>query len=98
MNTLAHAWGDDGGPGPWILLFPLIWAAIVVGAIWLLRRTVWRGGRGPFGRGPGGGSPVALLGRRFAAGEIDEEEYRHRRAVLTEDGRRGGGGGRERAA
>jgi putative membrane protein len=96
MNTLAHAWGDDGGPGPWILLFPLIWAAVVVGAIWLLRRTVWRGGgRGPWGRGPGG-SPLALLGRRYATGEIDEEEYRRRRAVLTETS--GGGGGREQGA
>jgi putative membrane protein len=89
MNTLAHAW-DDGGPGPWILLFPLIWAAIVIGAVWLLRRTVWRGGRGP-----GAHSPLALLGRRFAAGEIDEEEYRHRRAVLTDSGR---GGKRDAAA
>jgi putative membrane protein len=83
MNTLAHAW-DDGGPGPWILLFPLIWAAIIVGAVWLLRRTVWRDGRGP-----GEHSPLALLGRRFAAGEIDEEEYRRRRAVLTDHGRGG---------
>jgi putative membrane protein len=83
MNTLAHTFDD--GPGPWILLFPLIWAAIVIGVVWLLRRTVWRGGRGgPFGREYGEHSPVALLGRRFAAGEIDEEEYRARRAVLTD--------------
>jgi putative membrane protein len=89
MQTLSHAWAD-GGPGPWILLFPLIWAAIIVGAVWLLRRTVWRG------RGPGhrdGDSPVALLGRRYAAGEIDEEEYRRRRSVLTEHEHGHGRGG-----
>ncbi|MGP4111751.1 SHOCT domain-containing protein [Streptomyces sp. 4N509B] len=84
METLAHAWED--GPGPWVVLFPLVWAAIVVGAIWLLRRTVRRGGHGHH---DGGDSPLALLGRRFAAGEIDEEEYRGRRAVLTENRSRG---------
>ncbi len=44
MQTLAH-WGG-GGPGPWILLFPLIWAALVVGAVTFLRRTARRGGGG----------------------------------------------------
>ncbi len=85
MNTLANHWADDG-PGPWVLLFPLIWAAILFGAFWLLRRTVWRGGR----CGPGGEhAPVTLLGRRYAAGEIEEEEYRRRLAVLTADARGG---------
>lgn len=70
MNTLAHS----GGPGPWVLLFPLVWAAVVIGIVTLLRRTVWRGRRGPWGaaRTPGAvpaeSSPIALLGRRFAAG------------------------------
>lgn len=41
MQTLAH-W--DGGPGPWILFFPLIWAAVVVAGVTLLRRTGRRGG------------------------------------------------------
>jgi putative membrane protein len=86
MTTLA--W-HDGGPGPWILFFPLIWVAAVVLVITVLRRTVWRG------RGGRGGpwhmrattsehSPIAMLGRRFAAGEIDEEEYRRRLSVLDE--------------
>ncbi|MGW5371862.1 SHOCT domain-containing protein, partial [Streptomyces sp. NPDC004011] len=43
MQTLAN-W--DGGPGPWILFFPLIWAAVVIGAVTVLRRTAWRA-RGP---------------------------------------------------
>ena len=45
MQTLAN-W--DGGPGPWILFFPLIWAAVVIGVVTVLRRTVWRGRRGPW--------------------------------------------------
>lgn len=45
MQTLAN-FGDGGGPGPWILLFPVIWALVIGGGIVLLRRTVWRGRRG----------------------------------------------------
>ncbi|MER5183802.1 SHOCT domain-containing protein [Streptomyces sp. NPDC002896] len=102
MQTLAH-W--DGGPGPWILFFPLIWAAVVIGVVTVLRRTVWRGRRGPWrpmdGRGPWApagpaddNSPIALLGRRFASGEIDEDEYWRRLSVLDEQfGRTSGGKG-----
>ncbi|MEV0208777.1 SHOCT domain-containing protein [Streptomyces sp. NPDC050788] len=95
MQTLAN-WNGDG-PGPWILFFPLIWAAVVVGVVTLLRRTVWRGRRG----GPWrfmddarrtGDSPIAVLGRRFASGEIDEDEYWRRLSVLDEQfGRTKGG-------
>ncbi|MEU4167290.1 SHOCT domain-containing protein [Streptomyces sp. NPDC026665] len=99
MQTLAN-W--DGGPGPWILFFPLIWAAVVIGVVTVLRRTAWRAGRGPWratgGYGPGGSlpasdSPIAVLGRRFASGEIDEDEYWRRLSVLDEQfGRTGKGG------
>ncbi|WP_406055799.1 SHOCT domain-containing protein [Streptomyces sp. NBC_01077] len=93
MNTLAYA-----GPGPWILLFPLVWAAVIFGLVTVARRAGWRRGRdGGFGRfagpgrdaGPDDSSPIALLGHRFAAGEIDEDEYWRRLTVLEEQfGRR----------
>jgi putative membrane protein len=94
MQTLAN-W--DGGPGPWILFFPLIWAAVVVGAVTVLRRTARRGRGGPWrpadGGRPAGDSPIVVLGRRFAAGEIDEDEYWRRLSVLDEQfGRTGKGG------
>ncbi|RAJ56106.1 putative membrane protein [Streptomyces sp. Amel2xB2] len=99
------AWHDGAGPGPWILFFPLVWAAVIAGVVLLLRRTAWRGRRAPWhgpwhgfatgGHGPGpapaGGprseSPVDLLGRRFAQGDIDEDEYWRRFSVLQEGGR-----------
>ncbi|MBY8885633.1 SHOCT domain-containing protein [Streptomyces sp. PTM05] len=90
MNTLA-SWGH-GGPGPWILLVPLLWAAVIVGVVTVVRRVAWHG-RGPWERGgpwdrrprpvrPDEQSPLAVLGRRFAAGEIDEDEYWRRLSVL----------------
>jgi putative membrane protein len=91
MQTLANF--GDGGPGPWILLFPVIWALVIGGGIALLRRTVWRGRRGGPWRQPpvGNDSPVAVLGHRFASGEIDEDEYWRRLSVLNEEfGRKGG--------
>ncbi|AZM63715.1 MULTISPECIES: SHOCT domain-containing protein [unclassified Streptomyces] len=95
MQTLAHF--GDGGPGPWILLFPFFWALVIGGGIALLRRTAWRGHRG---RGPGrpterDDSPITVLGHRFASGEIDEDEYWRRLSVLDEEfGRHGKGGAR----
>ena len=84
MNTLA--WHDGGGPGPWILFFPLIWVAVVALVITVLRRTVWRGRGGPWHvrATTSEHSPIAVLGRRFAAGEIDEDEYWRRLSVLDE--------------
>ncbi|MFB7212482.1 SHOCT domain-containing protein [Streptomyces sp. NPDC056255] len=94
MNTLAYS----GGPGPWILLFPLFWAAVVIGGATLLRRTAWRGLRGSWQarttrEAPAEPSPITLLGGRFAAGEIDEDEYWRRLSVLDEQFGRGSRGG-----
>ncbi|MFJ8624276.1 SHOCT domain-containing protein [Kitasatospora sp. NPDC093550] len=89
---------DWHGPGPWILLVPLVWIAVVFLVILALRRTVWRRRGCGFGYGHGAGSaaehPLAVLGRRYAEGDIDAEEYRAKRAVLSEphrDDARGGG-------
>ncbi|MFF8839270.1 SHOCT domain-containing protein [Streptomyces sp. NPDC015130] len=95
MNTLAHA-----GPGPWILLFPLFWAAVVVGIVTLARRAGRLPGRGgrPYRDGrPDEHSPIALLGHRFAAGEIDEDEYWRRLTVLEEQFGRSATGKERRA-
>jgi putative membrane protein len=83
MQTLAHF--GDGGPGPWILLFPVMWALVIAGGVILLRRTVRRGARGP-GRASAvdDNSPITVLGHRFASGEIDEDEYWRRLTVLDE--------------
>ncbi|MFG3100915.1 SHOCT domain-containing protein [Streptomyces sp. NPDC048182] len=97
MQSLANF--GDGGPGPWILLFPVVWVLVIGGGVALLRRTVWRGRRGP-GAWPGArtvadDSPIAVLGHRFATGDIDEDEYWRRLSVLDERfGRTGRDGAR----
>jgi putative membrane protein len=71
------AWfGGGWNGGPWIgLVWLLVWAALVIGAVFLFRRRAPRGTNG---------SGEATLGERYARGEIDEDEYRKRLRVLRE--------------
>lgn len=75
--TAGH-WDGDGPPAFWPI-FPILWllflAAIATAAIIVVRRN-----RAQAPRRAG----EARLAERFAAGEIDDEEYRARRAVLRE--------------
>ncbi|HEX9738237.1 MAG TPA: SHOCT domain-containing protein [Candidatus Limnocylindria bacterium] len=71
-------WGWDTGGG-WLMMGigMLIWVALIALVVWLVIRAV--------GHRPGtGGSESAedLLRRRFASGEIDDEEYRGRLETL----------------
>ena len=74
----AHGWD---GPGPWWPLFPLLWFAFLVFVVLMVGRF----GRRRWGRGSYAGE--ARLAERFAAGEIDEDEYRNRLAVLRGNAR-----------
>ncbi len=61
----------------------LLWALLITVAV-LLYRTLSRATEPP--HTPAAPSPEQLLAERFARGEIDEEEYRRRLAVLRADG------------
>lgn len=92
--TAAHSIGMtfhwvDGGM--WIaVLLPLLWMLLLALGVILLVRLVNRGGpsQPPQWGGPpqsppqAGDSAEEILRRRYAAGEIDEEEYRRRLDVL----------------
>jgi putative membrane protein len=87
MQTLsttifADAWHHDG-PGWWIVFVPLFWLVILGGLVLLLRS---RGGWGPPRVGGHRETALDVLDARYARGEIDDDEYRKRRSVLTGQG------------
>ncbi|MFF4350049.1 SHOCT domain-containing protein [Streptomyces sp. NPDC001530] len=80
-------WYHDGMTGwGWFAmsLSAIVFWALLVGAGILLFRALNRAQKEP--HTPGAvGSPEQVLAERFARGEIDEDEYRRRLAVLRED-------------
>lgn len=53
------------------------WAAVIVGIVWLVRgsRDGWRGERRE--------TPLEILERRLAEGDISTDEYHERREVIA---------------
>jgi putative membrane protein len=80
-NYLADVdWGHmDGDWGVLMMLgMALFWIAVIVLVVWLVRR-----GTEGFGRPSAEHvTPMEILDRRFAEGEITREEYRERREEL----------------
>ncbi len=75
-------YGWNGG-GWGILWMVLSWVAVVAIVVLLVR--AFAGGSSP--SAPRSDDPRAILDERFARGEISEEEYRARKAVLDEGAR-----------
>lgn len=80
----ADTWGmHDVGAGWWILMMALMilfWGLVVAGVVWLVRGA-------PESRAPFSATretPLEILDRRLAAGEISPEEYADRRRLLDE--------------
>jgi putative membrane protein len=86
--TLAAAWA---APRPGVLLFgllvPLAIVCLVAYAVWELTRSreaAAPDGPAPFVPGAPPSAPaLAVLDERFARGEIDAEEYVHRRNLMV---------------
>ena len=76
MAVSAHdgPWNHGGPGGPWFLLVPLFWIAVVIAIIAIARR---RGG--PWQRHHGA---EGVLRERYARGEVTEQEFRERLQVL----------------
>jgi putative membrane protein len=81
LTTLTTEHDHWAGPGPWWPVFPILWFLLVLAAIatfgFLGRRRWGRGG--PYAAHRAG---EARLAERYAAGEIDEQEYAARLATL----------------
>ena len=71
---------NGDGPGGWWPIFPLLWVLVAAAIAIAITRTRRRNCALAGSR-----AGEARLAERFAAGEITEQEYRERRAVLKEE-------------
>lgn len=84
-------WHDGHGMSGWDWALAAIgmivfWGVLIAAAVALFRYLARNPQRGQTSSGAGAPpSPQAILAERFARGEIDEDEYRARLAVLRND-------------
>ena len=84
-STLAAHDPYWNGPGPWWPIFPITWFLFLIAlfaTFGFLGRRRWRYMQGYAGLRAG----EARLAERYAAGEIDEQEYERRLSTLKRFG------------
>ncbi len=74
-------WSDGGGPGWWPLI-PIVWGLVWLAVIATVVVLLWRRGSGD------ARAARSALAERFARGDITEQEYTERLAVLRRSRRR----------
>jgi putative membrane protein len=82
-------WNGHMGGGWWIVMMMgmvVFWGAVIVGIVWLAR------GSSLGSRTERRESPLEILERRFAEGDISADEYHERRQVMTDGSSIRGGG------
>ena len=79
VPVVADGWHMDGNWwfGGMMLWMALLWTAIAVGVVWLVRATAGR-------RRDDVDDAMAILDRRLAEGEMTLDEYRERKAAIAE--------------
>jgi putative membrane protein len=77
-------WGPDGWGWLGMGFGMILWLVVIVAVIWIAVRLLARPAAPPTMGPTYGPSPADELKMRFAKGEIDEEEFRRRLAVLGE--------------
>jgi putative membrane protein len=74
-------WGHGWGAGGWVtmaLTMVVSWGLLAALIVWIVRGA----SSSTRGAGPANPGPDSVLSDRFSRGEIDEEEFLRRRAVL----------------
>ena len=83
---LADTWMHGGWGWGWMslmmVMMVLFWGGIIFGVVWLFRGAT-QGGSQTSEPPPRNENPIEILERRFAEGDISEEDYRARREVLA---------------
>lgn len=73
-------WYDGGWGGPWMVVMLLFWVVVIGAVVWGVARLTRRPSDGT--APPPVESPRQILDRRFASGELDEEQYAAARRAL----------------
>jgi putative membrane protein len=81
-----YGWGYGGMMGPWMMggvgmVGGLLFVLLVIGGVVWLVQAAGRGGGGPSG-GPRVESPLDILKRRYAGGEITKDQYEEMKREL----------------
>jgi putative membrane protein len=83
---MPYGWYNQGMNGGWWVVMMVgmlvFWAILVIGVVALLRHYMSR--RDGQGSEPPSTSAIEILRERFARGELNEEEYSRRLALLKE--------------
>jgi putative membrane protein len=84
QNEVRIMWYWHGGAWGWFWMLTMMltfWLLVVAVAVVVVRGAAHDGERTD--RSPSTRTPEQVLRDRFARGEIDADEYEHRRKVLT---------------
>lgn len=82
QDWMHGPWGM--GMGIFSLLFMLTFFVLVIVGIVLLLRWLWSQSKSSSAQAPPGESPVDILKKRYARGEIDKEEFNTKLKDLSE--------------
>ena len=82
-------WWDSTWDGtiPWQMFIPMLWPIVLIGTLAAVVVLIMRGGRTktpswrPDVRRQ---TPFEILSERFARGEIDRQEYKERKGLLSQ--------------
>ena len=87
-TPVADTWMHGGWGWGWMslmmIVMALFWGAVIAGIVWAIRGVA----SGAPAREPNARheTPADILDRRFAEGDISEEDYRARRKLLASRG------------
>lgn len=81
MDFLAQMGGGGGMAGGMMMMVVMVVFAVllIAGIVWLVRSLIRRCDKPQTAAAD---DPLQVLGRRFARGEIDADEYEERRSTL----------------
>jgi putative membrane protein len=63
----------------------VFWILVIIGVIWLLTRSQYRSTSPPPSSESSNETPMEILKRKYAAGELSTEEYEERKEHLQRD-------------